>query len=77
MHILFARPQGAFQSQCYNTKTHLALTSFHWFWVRKARASDWWDEVQAALAIVLDLDTSTLKNAAKLYRGLGLCMPTI
>ena len=41
IHILFARPHGAFQSQCYNIKTHLALTSFHWFWVRKAGASAW------------------------------------
>ena len=41
IHILFARPHGAFRSQCYNTKTHLAWTSFHWFWVRKTGASAW------------------------------------
>lgn len=46
------------------------------FWVRPGQTSVWWDNAQAGLAIVLDIATTTLKNAAKSLHGLGLRMPT-
>lgn len=46
------------------------------FWLRLGQRNAWWDNVQAALTIVLDIATTTFEIASKSYRGLGLRMPT-